>query len=130
MPVEAERLDDEGFELPGKEIRQEESCDVIVPAGCEIRVSREERVAMRTRDARHPFLFAESVDKPAGAAIGIGDEDALETVGARPGDSSRRPGVIFSGVLCQMAGRQLSSMWSSPLAARRQEFRARSRRNQ
>ena len=75
MPVEAERLDDEGLELAGEEIGQEEGRDVVVPPG-EGLVAGKEGITVRAGDAFDAELLADLVEKAAGAAIGIADEDA------------------------------------------------------
>lgn len=110
VPVEAERLDDEGLELAGEEIGEEESADVVVPALGEFRIAGEEGIAMRAGDALDTFLLAKPIKEAAGAAIRIGDEDALETIGSGSGDRCAQAGDDFSGVLCQMAGRQFRSI--------------------
>ncbi|VTZ60925.1 conserved hypothetical protein [Sinorhizobium medicae] len=95
MPVETERFDNEGLELAGEKVCQEEGGDILVPSRGEVRVSCKEGIAMRTRDSCHPFLFTEPVDQPAGAAIGIGEKDVLEAARPRLDDTLSQPGCDF-----------------------------------
>ncbi|MCY1326957.1 hypothetical protein D9M69_124750 [compost metagenome] len=55
MPVQAERFDDEGFELAGEEIGEEKGGDVVVPAAGEIPVAGEEGITVRAGDALDLF---------------------------------------------------------------------------
>lgn len=50
---------------------------------------------MRSGNALDVFLFAEPVQQSAGAAIGIGDEDAAKPFGARLVDSGLDAGRDF-----------------------------------
>ena len=68
MPVQAERFDDEGFELAGEEIGEEKGGDVVVPAAGEIPVAGEEGITVRAGDALDLFLFAETVETAAETA--------------------------------------------------------------
>src|SRR3546814_1130237 len=78
MPVETERFDDEGPELAGEEVGQEETQDIVGRLRLEGGIAPEEGVAVRPRDAGNALPFAEPVDIAAGAAIGIGEKDRLE----------------------------------------------------
>jgi hypothetical protein len=71
MPVQAERFDDEGFELAGEEIGEEKGGDVVVPAAGEIPVAGKagkEGITVRAGDALDLFLFAETVETAAETA--------------------------------------------------------------
>ena len=109
MPVEAERLDDKTLELARQKIGQEERVDIVLGARGERVVAPIEGIAMRPGDPLDAFLRADLVELALRPAFGIGDRDP-RYFSRFSRTSLRTPGAIFSGRLCQCAGRQVSSM--------------------
>ena len=83
MAVEAERFDNNASN-GGPGIRQEKRSEILVPPGLEGGIAGEKGKTVRTGDALDLFFFAKPVEQAAGAAIGIGDEDAPEAFGRGP----------------------------------------------
>ncbi len=77
MPVEPEPFDHQLVEMPRQIIREEEAAELRLHEIAEGLGAGEELVAMRAGDALDAFLRQHAVELAAGAAIAIGDEDAV-----------------------------------------------------
>ena len=97
VPVEAERLHDEGVELARQKVGQEEGGEILVGALGEILVAGEEGVTVRSGQALDALALAESVDIAARAAIGIADEDPVKSALRASAIALSRAGAIFCG---------------------------------
>jgi len=86
MAVDAETANDEPLEVPGEEVREPERAGLRVGHRLECRAAREHLVAMGARQALDPFVGEDGIEQAAGAAVGVGDEDPLVSVGARIAD--------------------------------------------
>jgi hypothetical protein len=77
MTVDAQALPDQRVELPGQEVGQPEGADLLLRQLREPVEPGEERIAMDSVDPLHAFLGQHPVELAAGAAVAIGDQDAL-----------------------------------------------------
>ena len=117
VAVEAHRAPDEGVELPHQEIGQVEGAHLGVAARGEARVAVEEAVAVRPRDHLDPERGAARREQPAGAAVGIGDEDRARSGRAPPSTAASTASGMRSGQRCSLAGRHCRSRCSQPFSA-------------
>ena len=84
MTVDAEPLDDQSFEVTHQEIGQVERAGLLLRERRRTRGrSRRTRSSARRAAARRLLLGEHRVEQPAGAAVGIGDEDPFVTLARR-----------------------------------------------
>src|SRR6185436_10595409 len=81
VPVEPEAAHDERLEVTGEEVGQVEGRGLVLVHCVPGVVSGEEAVAVRAGQPLHVVLSQDDVERAAGSAVGIGDEDALVAAG-------------------------------------------------
>ena len=105
MAVEAEPLPNERVEVLGQEVGEVEGARLGLLQRGEAVAAGEELVAVGAREPPDGRLLGEeTVERPAGATVGVGDEHVA--VRCRRSRSPRAaPARCCSGRLCRLAGR-------------------------
>ena len=106
VAVEAEGLPDKGVELPDEEVGQVEGGELLPGAGEERLGSLEEGIAMGSCDHLDTETAGRGLKLPAGAAIGVGEEDAV-MLRAGFGDRGLDGGHDAFGVVVEDRGQAL-----------------------
>ncbi len=88
MPIETEPADHQRLELPGEEIGEIEGAGLGLGQCREARLAGEGGIAMRAGQPLDRLLGEHRIERPAGAAIGIGH---IDPVMRRPGRPYRVP---------------------------------------
>ena len=105
MAVEPQSLNDQSIELADEEVREEKAPHVGVAAAEEGLHARVDGVAMGALQARDAFTCEQPVELPAGATIGIADQDVIELRSLPPSMAVRTASGNLVGRVVE-AGRQ------------------------
>ena len=106
VTVDAESADDERVEMPSKEIGEIERPElVLLPVRKHVSPGKE-LVAVRAGKTNGAGAFEGCVEEPAGAAVGVADEDTVEE-GRSPVDHLAHCGRDELGSIVQRRGEEL-----------------------
>ncbi len=105
MPIEPEAAPHESIEVPSQEVGEVEGARLFLAHRGEGRPTRVDLVAVRTFEPRDALLLEDAVEQSTRAAIRVGHEHVLATLGTGTPDSGTDGGGNLLGPVVQ-GGRQ------------------------